>query len=240
MTAGGPQRRPLCSQVHQGETKVNLGTMSAARVVAPLCDIGVNLTDPVFRGIYRGRRKHEDDLPGVLERARNAGVAAMLVTGGNLEESAAALELVAAHEGCYSTVGVHPTRCGEFEAHPEGAEAYMGALADLIRRGAGKVVAVGECGLDYDRTQFCAPDVQRKHFVAQFQLAEDTKLPMFLHNRNTDGDFVRTSGHCSRRLAVLLSQLASLPSPPPHPTPPPPPPPPAPSALFRAYPFQSC
>ena len=50
-------------------------------------------------------------------------------------------------------MGVHPTRCSEFEEYPEGAEAYMAALLDTILEGQhlGKVVAVGEMGLDYDR-----------------------------------------------------------------------------------------
>ena len=62
---------------------------------------------------------------------------------------------VACHaaEGLFSTVGVHPTRCGEFEQYSGGASTYMAALAEVIADGQsdGKVVAVGEFGLDYDR-----------------------------------------------------------------------------------------
>jgi len=58
-----------------------------------LIDIGANLTDPVFRGIYHGTSFHPNDFEQVLERATRFGVEKIIVTGGSLQESRAALEI---------------------------------------------------------------------------------------------------------------------------------------------------
>lgn len=151
-------------------------------------DIAANLTDGMFKGDYNGSHRHDSDLQSVLSRATSAGVFRTLVTAGTLSQSREALDLCKNNATLFSTVGVHPTRAKEMLNDPA---KYCSQLLEVIKEGGHKVVAIGECGLDYDRTRFCSEKDQLPGFLAQFSLAEETKLPMFLHNRNTRGDFGR-------------------------------------------------
>ena len=154
-------------------------------------DIGANLTDTMYSGEYNGSSKHPPDLEAVLDRAKVAGVERMVVTGGSLAESRRAVEVASSRPGTlYATVGVHPTRCGEFRGHEDGEEQYFASLLQLIKDAGDTVVAVGECGLDYDRTKFCDVDTQKKYFAKQLELSEATGLPLFLHCRAAGEDLV--------------------------------------------------
>ena len=55
--------------------------------------VGINLGDPVFRGVYHGKQSHEDDLEQVVQRALDVGCMKLMVTGSDLKESAHAIEL---------------------------------------------------------------------------------------------------------------------------------------------------
>ncbi|XP_062186891.1 uncharacterized protein LOC133890517 [Phragmites australis] len=142
------------------------------------------------RACTTAKQCHAADIPAVLARAWAAGVDRIIVTGGSLKESREALEIAETDGRLFCTVGVHPTRCGEFEESGD-SEGHFQALLALSKEGIykGKVVAVGECGLDYDRLHFCPADVHKKYFEKQFELAEAAKLPMFLHMRAADEDF---------------------------------------------------
>ncbi|KAJ8958633.1 hypothetical protein NQ318_016358 [Aromia moschata] len=141
-------------------------------------DIGANLTDAMYSGIYNGGKKHEPDLQHVLKRSWDAGLSKIIITGGNLEESKKALELANTDDRLYSTVGCHPTRCGEFE---QNSDEYLEKLKNIASSGKGKVVAIGECGLDYDRTHFL-------YLECQLKLSETLHLPLFLHCRSAAND----------------------------------------------------
>jgi len=148
-------------------------------------DIGVNLTDSMYQGEYHGSKKHEPDLDRVLERAWTSGMEQMIITGGNLADATTAIELADSDDRLFATVGCHPTRCTEFEENPE---EYLFKLKNLIVSHPGKVVALGEFGLDYDRLNICPKETQIKYFELQLTLAESVRLPLFLHCRNAASD----------------------------------------------------
>ncbi|WFD43990.1 hypothetical protein MPSI1_002655 [Malassezia psittaci] len=159
-------------------------------------EIAVNLGDSVFRGVYHGKQKHPDDLEHVLQRAEDAHVKAQVITAGSLAETREALDLTNLRPYMYCTAGSHPTRSDELFSHPGGPSAYIQDLRNLIdshthAREGGKIVAVGECGLDYDRIHFASKETQQSAFELQLNLAQETNLPLFLHSRAAHSDFVR-------------------------------------------------
>ena len=107
----------------------------------------------MFKGVYHGRQVHVSDLRAVLQRAKDHGISKIMVTAGTLEEAREAIQLVCEYENVFpemlsTTVGVHPTRCNEFDLFAHGANSYMEELIQIARRHKEfKVKAIGEFGL---------------------------------------------------------------------------------------------
>ena len=151
-------------------------------VTPGLVDIGANLAHDSF----------DEDRAAVLERAAAAGVSRIVVTGSSHASNAAALALARRHPGrLYSTAGLHPHHAADFDDR----------LAAQIREIAAEpaCVAIGECGLDYFRN-FSPRAAQLAAFRAQLAIAAETKLPVFLHQRDAHEDFVRVVGPLVDRL----------------------------------------
>jgi len=132
-------------------------------------DIGANLTHPSF----------QPDLDAVVGRARQAGVAQIVVTGTTVEESRRAIGIAEQHS-LYATAGVHPHHARE--CGPE----TIPSLRELAR--SARVVAIGECGLDFNRNYSPHPD-QEKWFVAQLELGIELGKPLFFHSRDAHPRF---------------------------------------------------
>lgn len=132
---------------------------------AELIDIGVNLTHESFAG----------DLEAVITRAQAANVTKLILTGTDLQHAEHAIELASQYPGLYATAGIHPHDASTWTAQLESA------MRELYRQP--EVVAVGECGLDFNRN-FSTPRQQEQAFEAQLGLAAESGLPLFIHERD--------------------------------------------------------
>lgn len=132
---------------------------------APLVDIGANLTHESFA----------KDLDAVLGRAHAARVATLILTGTDMAHSEQAAALAHRHDGLYATAGLHPHMASHWNSTLESAMRALHTDA--------KVVAVGECGLDFNRN-FSTPAEQERALEAQLGLAAESGLPLFLHERD--------------------------------------------------------
>ena len=135
-----------------------------------LVDIGVNFHSAQLKGVATE----------LLARAAAAGVTHILATGTSLPSSAQALAFARAHARVWATAGVHPHDASHWT--PASAAQFAPLWADA------HVVAVGECGLDYNR-MFSPMQAQRGAFEAQIAAAVQLGKPLFLHCRDAFDDF---------------------------------------------------
>ncbi len=120
-----------------------------------------------------------EDEAGVVARARDAGVAAMISISTRVKEWEAVIAGAERHCDVFATVGVHPH---EADLHPDTDTARLVGAARH-----GRVVGIGETGLDYyydksDRAR------QRASFRAHIAASRDTGLPLIVHTRDAEAD----------------------------------------------------
>jgi TatD DNase family protein len=135
-----------------------------------------------------------EQLDGVIERARSAGVTRMITIGTDLEDDRAAIALCKGRENIRCVVGIHPnyTQDATLEDVPE--------IRTLQAEPC--VVALGEMGLDYFH-RFADVSHQRALFEAQLQLAAEFSRPVVIHSREAIGDTLDVLGNFSSVRAVF-------------------------------------
>lgn len=129
-----------------------------------IVDIGANLTN----------KKFSRDLDQVIQRATDAGVSKIMVTGTSLHSTKEALRLTRLYPGTlYSTAGIHPHDAKSWD------DDTYNELKDAAR--CAECVAIGECGLDFNRN-FSPPDVQIECLKNRWRWHVNLENPCFFMN----------------------------------------------------------
>jgi len=133
----------------------------------------LNLIDSHAHIYYRD---YAGDFEEMLQRAADAGIAAMIVVGTDIESSRESVELAEKYPQLYAAVGVHPHDAGRV------TDACYGVIRDLALSSP-KVVAIGEIGLDYYRDRSPRAD-QERVFRTFLRMAADLDKPVIIHDRD--------------------------------------------------------
>jgi len=139
----------------------------------------------------------KDDMDVAIGRARDVGVG-MNVVGTQFDTSKACVETAEKYDDVYATIGLHPIHTGKSyhdeKELGEGGKAFTsrGEEFDTAKYEAlaasPKVIAIGECGLDYYRLEENTKKKQEDAFVQQIELANRLQKPLMLHIRNAYDD----------------------------------------------------
>ncbi|MBX9931092.1 MAG: TatD family hydrolase [Methylobacterium sp.] len=123
------------------------------------------------------------DLPGVIARARAAGVSGMLTISTRVAKARTYEALSEAHGEVWHTIGTHPHGAGE---EPDVPAAEIIALSAHPR-----CIGIGEAGLDYHYADAAPEAVQERVFRAHIAASRETGLPLVIHSRDADAHMER-------------------------------------------------
>jgi len=149
----------------------------------------------------------EDDLDEVITKSFESGIERLVIPGSDAENSSKALEIARKYENVFAAVGIHPHYTREDFSQIE-------KLAQNER-----VVAIGECGLDYFRLENKADRGKQKDlFAKHLDLAEKLDRPLIFHNRESEDDFyeiikdrkVRGVVHCYTSTPEFAKKILDL------------------------------
>ncbi|MBU1446159.1 TatD family hydrolase [Patescibacteria group bacterium] len=119
------------------------------------------------------------DLDSILERAKNEGVGKIIVVGIDKESSEQAIKLAEKYENIFAAIGLHPQDSKKINGED------WNAIEEMTKHA--KVIAIGETGLDYFKI-YSPKEIQIEVFKKHIHLANQTGLPLIVHNRDADED----------------------------------------------------
>lgn len=142
---------------------------------------------------------YEQDFDEVIKRSLEADVSTIINVGVDVALSKKAAELENDKVKFYSSIAIHPEEAIKYFQNQDQIDKDLAKLEEIYQRNPQKVIAVGECGLDYgyfSREDYLpenisieqAKDLQRKLFQTQIDLAKKLNLPLLLHVRDDRSD----------------------------------------------------
>lgn len=124
----------------------------------------------------------DEDRDAVIQRAIENKISTIITIGTSLSTSQKAVKYAESYASIYAAVGIHPSDCAE------ASESDYLAIEKLSH--VDKVIAVGEIGLDYYR-MYTDKETQTSAFKKQIALARKVKLPVIIHNRDSQDDVIK-------------------------------------------------
>lgn len=172
-----------------------------------LMDIGLNLIDKQFQGIYHGKKIHPCDIKTVINKMLENDVSRCMLTSSSIQDYHDNAKICQDYKEIISnigyTVGIHPCSSAEMM---DGNDLDMGKFnnleniwKDLLKTKNPYFLAFGEFGLDYDRLEYAPKATQKRVFEKQLEIISkltvnlDYQPPVFfLHMRSCDDDLLTT------------------------------------------------
>lgn len=206
---------PKAAANNDNETPPNTCSTASNNMRMRLVDIGINLTHSTFRHNWKQ----------VIQRAVDAGVDHVLLTGTSIASTRSSLALAqewrqqqeqqqqqqatissnkskgATHSHLYVKAGIHPHNSKHFDGNNS-----LRQLETFLQHPL--VVAVGECGLDFNRN-FSSREEQIEAFQAQVALACQLNMPLFVHEREAHTDVCRILDQAAAAAAADRSTAAA-------------------------------
>jgi len=156
-----------------------------------LFDTHCHLDDPLFA----------KDVDLVIDRAREAGVTAIVTAGTSISSSRAAIEIARRRDGVWAAGGIHPNE----PATPDEADLLAAIARDP------KVVAIGETGLDFFR-QRTDPFRQQALLEVHLKIALDTGKPLIFHCRDAHAElYERLASAAGRSIRGVMHCFSGTP-----------------------------
>lgn len=128
----------------------------------------------------------DNDRDQTIARAKQQGISYIINIGSSIEGSEKSVELANKYDFLYATVGLHPYEAENFNP------SIFKKIKILVKKG--KVVAIGEIGLDYYFREPLKKNIkilQEKLFKSLIAVAKENNLPLVIHNRSADSDLLR-------------------------------------------------